>query len=89
MYSVLGTCNVLTNPTNGKVSCSLREDKVPTDGDTCNYTCNTDYVLRGDVMRTCGSDGRWTGSKPKCIGNVIKILYYLSACNNCRHLFRA
>ena len=89
MYSVLGSCNVLTNPTNGKVSCSLGRDKVPTDGDTCNYTCNTGYVLSDDGMRTCRSNGRWTGSKPKCIGNVIKSLYYLSACNNCCQLFHA
>ena len=65
---------MLTGPTNGMITCSLGGDGYATDGDTCSYTCDTGFVLTGNVMRTCGSDGSWSGSEPTCIGkcNIIK-----------------
>ena len=66
-------CPDLTDPTSGMVSCSLGDDGDPTEGDTCNYTCNAGYVLNGgNAMRTCGSDGMWSGSAPSCIGKKIE-----------------
>ncbi len=32
------------------------------------YTCDTGYTLNGGSTRTCGSDGVWSGSSPKCEG---------------------
>ena len=66
-YTIVG-CPMLTDPSNGMVSCSLGDDGVATIEDTCSYTCNTGYVLTGNAMRTCGSGGMWDGSGPTCIG---------------------
>ncbi len=30
------------------------------------YTCNTGYILSGNITRTCGSDGQWRGSALVC-----------------------
>ena len=35
-------------------------------GDTVTYTCDAGFDLSGDVMRTCESDGQWSGSAPTC-----------------------
>ena len=70
VVSLLDGCAFLTNLTNGMISCSLGDDGVATNGDTCSYTCNTGYVLSGDVIRTCKRNKRWSGSDPNCIGNV-------------------
>ena len=35
-------------------------------GDTVTYTCDAGFELNGDAMRTCQSDGTWTGSAPTC-----------------------
>jgi len=65
-------CLDLTDPTNGMISCSLGVDGDPTEGDTCDYMCTTGYVISGDAMRTCGSNGMWTGSDPTCVGKKIQ-----------------
>ena len=52
------------------------------EGDTCSFTCNTGYELTGSDIRTCQSDGSWSGIDAVCRrGNVWFILcsYYLSA----------
>jgi len=69
--SLLERCPELTDPTNGMVCCSLGVDGDPTEGDTCDYMCTTGYVLSGNDMRTCGSNGMWTGSDPTCVGKTI------------------
>ena len=35
---------------------------------TAVYTCNTGYVLNGNITRTCQVDGMWSGSEPTCDG---------------------
>ena len=37
-------------------------------GSTANYTCNEGYQLKGPPIRTCQSDGTWSGMEPTCIG---------------------
>ena len=37
-----------------------------TAGDTARYFCNSGFQLTGNAMRTCESDGQWSGSQPKC-----------------------
>ena len=57
---------MLTDPVYGMINCSLGNDGVATDGDTCNYTCNDGNVrLSGDAMRTC-SDMMWSGDAVVC-----------------------
>ena len=54
-------CPPLANPSNGNISV--------TEGvyqDTVTYACNDGFRLIGDPMRTCQSDGEWSGSPPTC-----------------------
>ena len=71
IYVLLVGCAMLTAPTNGMVNCSLGADGVATDGDTCSYTCNTGYMLIGNAIRTCESDGMWSGTEPTCVGKFL------------------
>ena len=60
-------CPFLANITYGYMNCSLRDDEVPTYGDTCSFTCITGYELTGNSdIRTCESDGRWSGTDINC-----------------------
>ncbi len=33
---------------------------------TATYSCNASFSLVGEAVRTCGSDGVWSGSAPTC-----------------------
>ena len=35
-------------------------------GSTVTYHCNSGYRLVGSSTRSCGSNGRWSGSSPSC-----------------------
>jgi len=59
-------CPELTDPINGVINCSLRDDGVPSYEDTCSFTCNTGYELTGSDTRTCQSEGSWSGSDVVC-----------------------
>ena len=59
-------CPLLTDPTNGMISCSLGGDGVADPVDTCNAMCNTGYQLMGSTTRTCQNDGSWSGSDATC-----------------------
>jgi len=74
------SCPSLPNPDNGMISC-LEDDgstagSGPDSGtlfyeDTCNFTCNTGYELTGSDIRTCQSDGSWSGTETMCMrGNM-------------------
>ena len=64
--NVLVSCTSLTDPVNGKSSCSLGDDGVHSYEDTCSFTCNTGYKLTGNDTRICQSDGNWSGSDDVC-----------------------
>jgi len=66
LYTIVITCPVLTDPDNGMVDCSLGPDGIPTEGDTCAYTCDDGFIVSGSSDRICQSDGTWTGSEPTC-----------------------
>ena len=65
---LLVSCPQLTDPNNGVINCSVGDDGVPSYEDTCSYTCNTDYQLNGSDVRTCQSDGSWSGIDATCSG---------------------
>ena len=66
MHCLSVPCPSLTDPNNGMITCSLGDDGVPSYEDTCNFTCNTGYVLTGSDSRICQSDGRWSGTEVMC-----------------------
>ena len=35
---------------------------------TAVYTCDTGYILNGNITRTCQGDANWSGSEPTCDG---------------------
>ena len=55
-------CGAPPIPTNGMVVVSSE-----TFGSTITHTCNTGFLLCGDINRTCQSNGSWSGSTPDCI----------------------
>ena len=59
-------CVQLSQPTNGRISCSLGDDGVTSFEDTCAFTCNSGYEVSGSSMRTCQSDGSWSGMTTTC-----------------------
>ena len=65
MIYFLVSCPPLDSPSNGMITCAL-EDEVPSYEDTCNFTCDTGYELRGSDNRTCQSDGSWSGIATMC-----------------------
>jgi len=52
-YHPLVKCPVLNAPTNGQITCSLRNDSQPTHGDSYSFTCNNGFKLNGSAIRTC------------------------------------
>ena len=60
-------CDALLIPANGEIiSCSSGRVGVGYGGDTCSFTCNTDYELTGSDTRTCQNDGSWSGTDDVC-----------------------
>ena len=57
----LGSCDEPETPANG--------DIVGTGnmvGDRVTYFCTNGFKLSGDTVRTCLSNGQWSGTLPKC-----------------------
>ena len=60
-------CPPLTDPTNGQITCSVGDDGALSYEDTCTTVCNTGYeVQSGNAMRTCQSNGMWSGTDSQC-----------------------
>ena len=36
--------------------------------DSCEFACERGYDLIGSSMRRCNTDGKWTGTQPRCDG---------------------
>jgi len=63
-------------PMNGIINCSLGDDEVLSYEDTCTVTCNTGYMVTGNDMRTCQSNGMFDGTEAMCNrGNCHYIIY--------------
>jgi len=54
------------NPINGMITCSLEGDGFLSYQDTCTVTCDTGYMVNGDAVRTCRSDGTIGGTVATC-----------------------
>ena len=66
MHLLVVNCLSLTDPNNGIINCSLGDDNITSYEDTCSFTCDTGYELTGSDIRTCQSDGSWSGSDAIC-----------------------
>ena len=55
-----------TDPMNGMINCSLGDDGVLSFEDTCTLTCAMGYMVIGAAMRTCQSDGTFSGTEANC-----------------------
>ena len=64
------TCDPLATPDNGMIDCSLGNDGVPHEGETCKFSCNDGFELEGSTSRKCRRSGKWNGKDAKCIGGT-------------------
>ena len=47
---------------------------------TAKYTCDEGFIPNGTQSRTCGSDGRWSGTTPICAGETLSLLKIPHTC---------
>jgi len=73
---LLVLCLSLIDPNNGKITCSLGDDEAPSYEDMCDFTCNTGYELTGSDIRTCQSDGSWSGNNTICRRGEMKCVKF-------------
>ncbi|XP_050708560.1 CUB and sushi domain-containing protein 3-like [Eriocheir sinensis] len=57
-------CGLPSQPTNGQ---TILLNKTTTYGSQVTYECGPNFWLSGSEVRSCGSDGKWTGSDPECV----------------------
>ena len=78
MFLLLGrVCPTLMAPENGMIDCSLGDDGDATNGDTCTFTCDNGFTLRGSVMRECRINRRrmdWNGDEARCVPGMDETL---------------
>ena len=71
---LLIACQPLTAPDNGDIDCSLGDDNVPTNRDSCTFTCDDGFRLRGSTGRNCRirrGRAQWTGDETTCAGGTL------------------
>ncbi len=61
-----GICSDLPSLTNGMISYRDGSSDIRPVNSVATYTCDTGYTLNGNTIKTCGSDGVWSGSTPVC-----------------------
>ena len=59
---ITASCSELSNPANGIVLWTGL-----TTGSNAIHTCKSGYQLIGEWIRTCMSNGVWSGQEPICI----------------------
>ncbi len=63
-------CEQLEGIANGRV-----ELTGTTVGSRATYSCDSGYLLVGDVSRTCQSSGTWSGNEPFCKSEPQAVLF--------------
>ena len=61
-FSVGVSCDLLVDPSNGRVNTSAGTSF----GDVARYSCDTGYTRIGPAERTCQANREWSGSVPSC-----------------------
>ena len=54
------------NTLNGILDCPPGDDGVLSYEDTCSVTCAMGYMVSGDAVRTCQSNGTFNGTEADC-----------------------
>ncbi|GFU85373.1 p-selectin [Trichonephila clavipes] len=57
------TCSSLIAPGNGYMLGTCSPGRV---GQTCVFTCDSSYVIRGQRTLTCEPGGYWSSNQPRC-----------------------
>jgi len=69
-------CPKLSTPSNGKILlCDSGKAGVGYAGDNCSFTCNTGYKLTSNGIRTCQTNGTWSGTEITCRRGEINYIY--------------
>ncbi|NXJ96930.1 LYAM3 protein, partial [Corythaixoides concolor] len=58
-------CSALATPEMGHAACSHLHGDFAF-GSTCDFSCQTGFVLMGPESRECTATGTWTGDAPQC-----------------------
>ncbi len=65
------TCSDLSVPTNGMIAYDTGSMDARPVNTVATYTCNTGYMLTGDMTRNCGAGGMWSGTDPTCTRKLL------------------
>ncbi|XP_032503128.1 E-selectin isoform X2 [Phocoena sinus] len=60
------TCDAVSHPQNGTVSCSHSPAGEFTCKSSCHFTCAEGFVLQGPAQVECTTQGQWTQQVPVC-----------------------
>ena len=75
-HYLIAQCPEIQSPEDGMVTTTSRR----LSGDNATYTCNSGYLLvdinldPGNDVRTCQTDGTWSGLEPQCVGMLIMLI---------------
>ncbi len=64
------SCATVNAPMNGIVNMG---QVTYTYGDSVSFSCNTGYMIAGNVSITCLADGSWSASTPLCV-NILQAM---------------
>lgn len=76
-FQIVILCFDLPAPENGSVIYNSGIISRRPIGSIGSYSCNTGYLLVGNVDRTCQSDGSWNGSRSICEGKQSDSIMYI------------
>ena len=71
VLSIIVTCSPLNQPANGMIDCLLRGDNIANLGESCTFSCDNGFMLRGSVTRTCQNDSSWSGIETTCLRGML------------------